>query len=161
MNGLGQDVAFYMVVLLWLARVVIWTFFCTLLAFLGIGVMDALTPHIHQRERIGEDPVAVGLFVAGFLILIGLVIHGVVTGPMIIGAGVLRSVIDPSRLGLVTASFFVSLLLGILLLTVMDKLTPKIPFNTIEYSSIATGICVFGYLFFFGLIIHAALVMPL
>ncbi len=161
MNGLGQDIAFYMVVLLWLGRVVIWTLFCTMLAFLGIGVMDALTPRMHQRKRVGEDPVAVGLFVAGFLILIGLVIHGVVTGPMIIGAGVLRSVIDPSRLGLVTVSFFVSLLLGVLLLAIMDKLTPKIPFNNVEHSSIATGIYVFGYLVFFGLIIHAALVMPL
>lgn len=161
MNGLGQDIAFYIVVLLWLARVVIWTLLCTVLAFLGIGVMDALTPRIHQRERVGEDPVAVGLFVAGFLILIGLVIHGVVTGPMIIGAGVLRSVIDPGRLGLVTVSFFVSLLLGVLLLVIMDKLTPKIPFNNVEHSSMATGIYVFGYLVFFGLIIHAALVMPL
>ena len=161
MNGLGQDIAFYVVVLLWLARVAIWTLICTVLAFLGIGVMDSLTPRVHQREQIGKDPVAVGIFIAGFLILIGLVIHGVVTGPTIIGAGVLRSVIDPSRLGLVTVCFFVSLLLGALLLAIMDKLTPKISFNNVEHSSIATGIYVFGYLVFFGLIIHAALVMPL
>jgi uncharacterized membrane protein YjfL (UPF0719 family) len=161
MNGLGQDIAFSVVVLLWLARVVIWTFLCTLLAFLGIGVLDALTPRIHQRDRIGEDPVAVGLFMAGFLILIGLVIHGVVTGPMLMGAGVLRTVIDPGRMGLVAVSFFISLLLGIALLAIMDKLTPKIPFNSVGSNSLAIGIYVFGYLIFFGLIVHAALVMPL
>jgi uncharacterized membrane protein YjfL (UPF0719 family) len=161
MNGLGQDIAFSVVVLLWLARVVIWTLLCTLLAFLGIGVLDALTPRIHQRDRIGEDPVAVGLFMAGFLILIGLVIHGVVTGPMLMGAGVLRTVIDPGRMGLVAVSFFISLLLGIALLAIMDKLTPKIPFNSVGSNSLAIGIYVFGYLIFFGLIVHAALVMPL
>lgn len=161
MAGLGQDIAFYMVVLLWLARVVVWTLICALLAFIGIGVMDILTPRIHQRKRVGEDPVAIGLFIAGFMILIGLVIHGVVTGPMVIGAGFLRSVIDPGRLGLVAASFFICLILGILLLAIMDKLTPKIQFNSVENSAIATGLYVFGYLLFFGLIIHAALVMPL
>ncbi len=161
MNGLGQDTAFYVIILLWLARVIIWTLLCTLLAFLGIRVLDALAPRINQSNRVGEDPVSVGLFVAGFLILIGLVIHGVVTGPMLIGAGVLRTVIDPGRLGLVAVSFFISLLLGIVLLAIMDKLTPRIPFSSVESNSIATGIYVFGYLVFFGLIIHAALVMPL
>lgn len=161
MNGLGQDTAFSVVVLLWLARVVVWTLLCTMLAFLGIVVLDALTPRIHQRNRVGENPVSVGLFIAGFLILIGLVIHGVVTGPILIGAGVLRTVIDPGRMGLVVVSFFISLLLGITLLAIMDKLTPRIPFNSVESNSIATGVYVFGYLVFSGLIIHAALVMPL
>ena len=161
MSGLGQDTAFSVVVLLWLARVVIWTILCSFLAFLGIVILDALTPRINQRNRVGEDPVSVGLFVAGFLILIGLVIHGVVTGPILIGAGVLRTVIDPGRMVLVAVSFFISLLLGISLLAIMDKLTPRIPLNSVENNSIAVGIYVFGYLVFFGLIIHAALVMPL
>ena len=92
---------FYVVVLLWVARVIIWTFICTLLAWLGIRVLDAFTPHIHERERIGENPISVGLFMAGFLILFGLVIHGVVTGPVVAGGGLLVSLIDPRRLGLV------------------------------------------------------------
>lgn len=161
MDAIGQGSAFYVVVLLWILRVIIWTFLCTLLAWLGIRVLDALTPHIHQRERIGESPVSVGLFIAGFLILVGLVIHGVVTGPLIVGAGLLESLIDPRRLGLVAISFFVSLLLGIGLLRIVDKLTPKIPFISVAENSLAVGIYVFGYLLFFGLIIHGALTMPL
>jgi len=161
MEAIGQSSAFYIVVLLWIARVIIWTFICTLLAWLGIRVLDALTPHIHQRERVGESPVSVGLFIAGFLILVGLVIHGVVTGPLIVGAGLLESLIDPRRLGLVAISFFVSLLLGIGLLRIVDKLTPKIPFISVAENSLAVGIYVFGYLLFFGLIIHGALTMPL
>jgi len=153
--------AFYLIVLLWVGRVIIWTFICAFLAWLGIRVLDALTPGIHQRQRIGEDPVSVGLFIAGFLILIGLVIHGVVTGPVMVGAGLLESLVEPRRLGLVAVSFFVSLLLGIALLYIIDKLTPKIPFGSVERNPVAVGIYVFGYLVFFGLIIHGALIMPL
>ncbi|MDH5363848.1 MAG: DUF350 domain-containing protein [Dehalococcoidia bacterium] len=153
--------AFYLIVLLWVGRVIIWTFICAFLAWLGIRVLDALTPRIHQRQRIGEDPVSVGLFIAGFLILIGLVIHGVVTGPVMVGAGLWQSLVEPRRLGLIAVSFFVSLLLGIALLYIIDKLTPKIPFGSVERNPVAVGIYVFGYLVFFGLIIHAALIMPL
>jgi uncharacterized membrane protein YjfL (UPF0719 family) len=161
MNGIGESSAFYVVVLLWVARVVIWTFICALLAWLGIRVLDALTPHIRERERIGENPISVGLFIAGFFILVGLVIHGVITGPIVVGGGPLASLIDPRRLGLVAISFLVSLLLGIALLRIIDKLTPKIPFLSVEQNPVAVGIYVFGYLIFFGLIIHGALIMPL
>jgi len=160
MDWIGTS-SFYVVVLLWLARVIIWTFICALLAWLGIRILDAFTPHIHERERIGENPISVGLFMGGFLILVGLVIHGVVTGPIVVGGGVLESLIDPRRLGLVAISFLVGLLLGVALLSIVNKLTPKIPFLSVEQSPIAVGIYVFGYLVFFGLIIHAALIMPL
>ncbi len=153
--------SFYVVVLLWAARVIIWTFICAFLAWLGVRVLDALTPHVRERERIGENPVSVGLFMGGFLILVGLVIHGVVTGPVVVGGGVLASLIDPRRLGLVAISFLIGLLLGIALLRIVDRLTPKIPFLSVEQNPVAVGIYVFGYLVFFGLIIHGALIMPL
>lgn len=161
MNEIGPVVPFHVIVLLWVARVIIWTFISALLAWLGIMVLDALTPHIYERDRIGESPISVGLFIAGFLILIGLVIHGVVTGPVLIGGGLLASLIDPRRLGLVAVTFLVALLLGVALLHVVDKLTPRIPFLSVEQNPVAVGIYVFGYLVFFGLIIHGALIMPL
>ena len=160
MDSIGT-IDFHVVVLLWVARVIIWTFISAFLAWLGVMVLDALTPPIHERERIGENPISVGLFMGGFLILVGLVIHGVVTGPVVVGGGLLASLIDPRRLGLVAISFFVGLLLGIALLRIVDRLTPKIPFLSVEQNPIAVGIYVFGYLVFFGLIIHAALTMPL
>jgi uncharacterized membrane protein YjfL (UPF0719 family) len=158
---LGPTAPFYVIVLLWVARVIIWTFICALLAWLGTRVLDALTPAVHIRDRIGENPISVGLFMAGFFILIGSVIHGVVTGPVLVGAGVLASLIDPRRLGLVAVAFLVALLLGLALLYVVDRLTPKIPFLSVEQNPVAVGIYVFGYLVFFGLIIHGALIMPL
>jgi uncharacterized membrane protein YjfL (UPF0719 family) len=160
-NEIGPVTPFYVIVLLWVARVIIWTFICGLLAWLGIMVLDALTPHIYERDRIGESPISVGLFIAGFLILIGLVIHGVVTGPVLIGGGVLASLIDPRRLGLIAVTFLVALLLGVALLRIVDRLTPRILFLSIQQKPVAVGIYVFGYLVFFGLIIHGALIMPL
>lgn len=157
----GESSPFYLIVALWILRVVLWAFLSALLAWLGVVVLDALTPRIHQRDRVGQSPTSVGLFIAGFLILIGLVIHGVVTGPVLVGAGLWHSVLDPRRLGLVALSFLASLLVGVVLLHIVDKLTPRIPFGSVDREPIAAGIYVFGYLVFFGLIIHAALVMPL
>jgi hypothetical protein len=110
---------------------------------------------------IGKDPIAVGLFIAGFFVLVGFAIHGTITGPVLIGAGVLESLIDVRRLGLIAISFVVSLLLGIAIFHIVDKLTPKIPFRSIGNSPLAVGIYIFGYLTFFGFILHAALTTPL
>jgi len=161
MLELGPTTNFYVIVLLWVARTIILAVICAFLAWLGIRVLDALTPHIHKRETIGQDPVSVGLFIAGFFILVGLVIHGTITGPVLVGAGILESLIDLRRLGLIAVSFLLSLLLGIVLFRIIDKLTPKIPFGSIGKSPIAVGTYVFGYLVFFGLIMHAALTTPL
>ena len=79
MNELGLDVPYWVTVMIWLAKVVLLTFVSAFLAWLGIRALDALTPHIPHRERIGEDPVAIGLFVGGFFIMIGLVLHGAIT----------------------------------------------------------------------------------
>jgi uncharacterized membrane protein YjfL (UPF0719 family) len=160
-SELGPVTPSYVVVLLWVARVIIWTFISALLAWLGVRALDALTRFIHERERIGENPISVGLFIAGFFILIGLAIHGVVTGPVLVGGGLLTSLVDPRRLGLVAITFVVSLLLGVALLYIVDRLTPKITFLSVEQNPVAVGIYVFGYLVFFGLIIHGALIMPL
>jgi uncharacterized membrane protein YjfL (UPF0719 family) len=161
MFELGPTTSFWVVVLLWVARTIILACICAFLAWLGIRVLDALSPHIHKRETIGKDPVSVGLFIAGFFILVGLVIHGTITGPVIIGAGILESLIDVRRLGLIAISFLISLLLGIAIFRIVDKLTPKIPFGSIGKSPIAVGAYAFGYLVFFGLIMHAALTTPL
>ncbi len=68
MYELGLGAPFWVIVLIWLAKVILLALVSTLLAWLGIRVLDALTPRIHQRQRIGESPVATGLFIAGFFI---------------------------------------------------------------------------------------------
>jgi uncharacterized membrane protein YjfL (UPF0719 family) len=158
---MGVDASFGQIVLLWVGRTAFLSLVAALLGWLGISVLDVLTPRIHQRRRIGEDPVAVGLFVGGFMIMIGLVIHGVVTGPVLVGAGLMQSIVDPVRLSLIAVSFVVSLLIGVALLYVVDWLTPGIRFSSVDQSPVAVGLYVFGYLIFFGLILNAALKTPL
>ena len=161
MQELGLAVPFWIIVLIWLAKIIWLALICTLLAWLGVRTLDALIPRIHQRQRIGESPVATGLFIAGFFILIGLVIHGAATAHTAIGSSIVGYIFDFRTWGLLALSFLVSLLFGIVLFKIVDKLTPKIPFTSINESPVAVGIYVFGYLIFFGLILHAALTTPL
>ena len=158
---IGPSIPFYLLVIFWIARVVVISFICTFLGWLGIRILDALTPKIHQREKIGEDPISVGLFIGGFTIFVGLIIHGACTAPMAIGTSLRESLINFRRLGLISISFFVSLLIGIVLFNILDKLTPKIPFFNIKDNSIAIGIYVLSYLLFLGIILHSALTMSL
>ncbi len=158
---MGTEATYAQVVLLWTVRTAILALVAALLGWLGISALDALTPGIRQRQRVGEHPVSVGLFIGGFMIMIGLVIHGAVTGPVLVGSGLWTSIVDPVRFGLIAVSFFVSLLLGVLLLHLVDKLTPGIRFCCVDENPVAVGIYVFGYLVFFGLILHGALTMPL
>ncbi len=161
MQELGLTYPFWVIVFIWLAKIILMAFICTLLAWLGIRTLDALTPHIHKRQRIGESPIATGLFIAGFFILVGLVIHGAATAHTAIGGSIVGYIFDFRALGLLALCFLVSLLVGIVLFHLVNKLTPKIPFLSINESPVAVGIYVFGYLIFFGLILHAALTTPL
>ena len=161
MSELGLVVPFWVIVLIWLAKVVLLAFVSVLLAWLGVRALDALTPHIPHRERIGEDPVATGLFIAGFFILIGLVIHGAITALTAVTAPIVWYIFDFRTWGILAISFVVSLLIGVAIFYIVDKLTPKIPFASIKKSPVAAGIHVFGYLVFFGLILNAALTGPL
>jgi len=161
MYELGLVLPFWIIVLIWLAKVIVLALISILLAWLGIRGLDALTPHIHQRQRIGESPVATGLFIAGFFILVGLVIHGAMTAFTAVGSSIAGYIFDFRTWGILALSFVVSLLVGIALFHIADKLTPKIPFVSINKSPEAVGVYVFGYLVFFGLILHAALTTPL
>ena len=161
MYELGLVAPYWVIVLIWLAKVILLTLIATLLAWLGIRVLDVLTPRIHQRQRIGESPVATGLFIAGFFILVGLVVHGAITALTAVTAPILGYIFDFRIWGVLAISFVVSLLIGIALFYIVDKLTPKIPFVSVNKSPVAVGIYVFGYLIFFGLILHAALTGPL
>jgi len=161
MSELGLGVPFWVVALIWLTKVVLLVFISALLAWLGVRALDALIPHVPYRERIGESPVATGLFVAGFFILTGLVIHGAITALTAVTAPIVNYIFDFKTWGLLAMSFAISLLLGVALFHIVDKLTPRISFGSIKESPVAAGLHVFGYLVFFGLILHAALTGPL
>lgn len=159
--AIGPTLTFWELVAFWVAKVILFALICFFLGWLGLRVLDALTPRIHERKLIGKDPVAVGLFISGFFIYVGLVIHGAMTMPTAVGASLLGSLIDVQRIGLIAVAFVVSLLVGVGILNLVDRLTPQISFLSVRRSSVATGIYVFGYFLFLGLITNAALATPL
>ena len=161
MGELGPIVPYYIVVLLWLARTAFFAFVCAFLLWLGVLILDALTPHIHERKKIGESGIATGLYIGGFIICVGLVIHGASTLPTLVGASPWLAVFNPTRLVLISAGFFLSLLVGIIILNTLIWLSPRISFKTLGKEPIGAGVYVFSYLVFFGLIMHAALTTPL
>jgi uncharacterized membrane protein YjfL (UPF0719 family) len=161
MGELGPVVPYYITVLLWLARTAFFAFVCAFLLWLGVLILDALTPHIHERKKIGENSIATGLYIGGFLICIGLVIHGASTLPTLVGASPWLAVFNPIRLVLIAAGFFLSLLVGIVILNSLIWLSPRISFKTLGQEPVGAGVYVFSYLVFFGLIMHAALTTPL
>jgi uncharacterized membrane protein YjfL (UPF0719 family) len=161
MNEVGLPLSLWAITLIWLAKVVLLVLVSVLLAWLGVRALDALTPHIPHRDRIGENPIAIGIFLAGFFILIGLVIHGAITALTAVTAPIVWYIFDFRTWGLLAVSFVISLLLGVALFYIVDKLTPRIPFGNIRENPVAAGAHMFGYLVFFGLILHAALSGPL
>lgn len=161
MGEIGPVVPYYTVVLLWLARTAFFAFVCAFLLWLGVLILDVLTPHIHERKKIGENGIATGLYIGGFIICMGLVIHGASTLPTLVGASPWQSVFNPTRLVLISAGFFLSLLVGIVILNTLIWLSRRISFKSLGKEPIGAGVYVFSYLVFFGLIMHAALTTPL
>ena len=137
----------------WLIKVIFFALVCFFLGWLGLRVLDALTPRIHEREEIGKDPISVGLFIAGFFLYIGLVIHGAVTS---LPGGPLTIDLVFRRLGVIAVAFMLALFLTVGMFNLLDKLTPKIPFSRLLGSPLGTGLYVFGYFVFLGLITNAA-----
>ena len=151
---MGPAASWSYIMAVWALRIVVMALICAVLGWLGLRVLDALTPAIRER-------VSIGLFIAGFFIFAGLVIHGVATAPIAITSSLWSSLIDWRRLCLLGVSYLVALLLTVGLFNLVDRLTPTIPFKRVEESPVAVGIYVFGYYVFNGLIIHAALTASL
>ena len=160
MAQLGTPESFYFTLALVLARIAILVIISCFLALLGVMAMDFLTP-VHGQRHTGESAIGTAWFAAGSFILIGLVVHAAATAPGVLGGPVGTFLADPRRLSLIAASFLVSLFLLLVLFLILDKLTPNISLVRIEDNPEAAGVYVFGYLVSFGLILHAAMKLPL
>src|SRR4030043_119912 len=113
MPELGLGVPFWVICLIWLAKVVLLVVVSALLAWLGVRAMDALIRQVDYHERIRESPMAIGVFIAGFFILIGLVIHGAITALTAVTAPIVWYIFDFRTWGILAVSFVISLLLGL------------------------------------------------
>jgi uncharacterized membrane protein YjfL (UPF0719 family) len=150
-------------ILLWFLRVFISSLFCILVGLVGIAVLDRITVGIKEFASIRKNPDATALFVGGFLVFVGLVIHGTSLNPIFLSQTVLiSSFIDLERLLIILISVFVSLVFGWIFYYVFAKIAPMgIDLDDINSSPRAVGFFVFCYEVYLGLVIHASLAIPL
>ena len=149
--------------LLWFFRAVISSLICLLIGYIGIRVLTYFTVKIREFETIRGHPIATSLFVGGFFIFAGLVVHGSMVNPFFLGQQImLTSFFNVQRLLVVILSFCVSLFIGWLFYLVFAKLTPfEIDLDDVNRSPEAIGVFLFCYEVFLGLVLYASLMIPL
>lgn len=149
--------------LLWFLRAFVSSVICLAIGVIAIKSLTRLTTKISEFKIIREDPVAISLFVSGFLVFAGLVVYGSMVNPFFLGQSVIvGSYFNFQRLLVVVLSFFVSLLFGWLFYLVFANLTPfGVDLDDVNKSPVAVGVFLFGYEVFLGLIVFGALMIPL
>lgn len=149
--------------LLWFLRAFVSSVICLAIGVIAIKSLTRLTTKISEFKIIREDPVAISLFVSGFLVFAGLVVYGSMVNPFFLGQSVIvGSYFNFQRLLVVVLSFFVSLLFGWLFYFVFANLTPfGVDLDDVNKSPVAVGVFLFGYEVFLGLIVFGALMIPL
>ncbi len=150
-------------ILLWFIRSFLTCIFCLLIGLGGIALLDKITVKIHEFKAIQGHAEATALFVGGFLMFAGLVVHGSVLNPIFFGQQILiSSFINIQRFLVVSLSVLISLVFGWIFYLVFAKITPfNIDLDDINKSPTAVGTFMFCYEVFMGLIIHASLSIPL
>ena len=150
-------------ILLWLLRTFISSLICLALGLLGIRMLTSITTEIKEFKAIRHNAEAIALFVGGFLIFAGLVIHGSSLNPIFLGQSIIiGSYFSLQRLLTVILSVIVSFFFGWFFYIIFAKISPMgIDLDDINKSPIAIGAFLFSYEVFLGLIIHASLSIPL
>jgi len=148
---------------LWFLRVFLSSSFCVIIGFFGIASLDRITIGVKEFSLIRDDPDATALFVGGFLLFLGLVIHGTSQNPIFLSQTILYTgFFSFQRFLIVILSVFVSLFFGWLFYYIFAKVEPKgIDLDNINKSPRAVGLFMFCYEVFMGLVINSSLAIPL
>lgn len=154
---------YYQGVLLWLFRIFVSSIICLVIGLVGIRILDAITTQITEFKAIKGSAEATSLYISGFLIFAGLVLHGSAQNPMFLGQSILIGpYLNLERLLVVLSSVALSIFLGWIFYAVFAKFTPfGIDLDDINPSPLAIGVFMFCYEVYMGLAIHASLMIPL
>ncbi len=150
-------------ILLWLLRTFVSSVICLLLGLFGISMLTKITTEIKEFSVIKDNAEATALFVGGFLVLAGLIIHGSALNPIFLGQSlIIGPYFNLQRLLSVVLSVFVSLVFGWFFYIVFAKISPMgIDLDDVNKSPVAIGVFLLCYQVFLGFIIHASLSIPL
>lgn len=150
-------------ILLWLLRTFVSSLLCIIIGFVAIVALDFITIGIKEFRAIRGKPEATSLFVGGFIVFIGLVIHGSALNPFFFGQSILvGSFFNPERFLVVLLSTVTCIFFGWLFYFIFGKIAPfKVDLDDINQSPTAVGAFLLCYEVFLGLVVHAALTIPL
>ena len=150
-------------ILYWTLGTVGTSLVCLLVGLVSIKAMVHVTTEIKEFDRIRGDGTAISLFVSGFIVFTGLIIHGSSLNPIFQGnVASAASFINVSRFLVVLVAFGVSLAIGWLFYKLFAKVELfGVDLDEINQSPQAVGIFLFCYQIFIGLIVHASLSLPL
>ncbi len=155
--------AYLISLLLWFTRALVSSIICLAIGYIGIRAISVVTTKINEFESIRGNPTATSLFLGGFLVYAGLVIYGSMVNPFFLSQSVqIGSYFNLDRLLIVVLSFLVSFAFGAIFYYVFSKLHPfNVDLDDINKHPVAVGIFLFCYQVYLGLIIFAALNIPL
>lgn len=150
-------------ILFWFLRTFVSSIICLLIGLAGIAILDKITVEISEFKAIKGKPEATALFVGGFMVFAGLVVHGSFLNPIFFGQQILiGSFVNLERFLVVLSSVVVSLLFGWIFYLTFARVTPfGVDLDDVNKSPTAVGVFLFCYEVYMGLIIHASLSVPL
>jgi len=134
-----------------------------MIGLFGIKILALITIEIKEFKVIKGNSLATALYVGGFLIFAGLVVHGSALNPFFLGQWTtLNAFLSLQRLFIILLSVAISFIIGWLFYLIFAKLTPMgVDLDDVNRSPIAVGTFLFCYEVFMGLVIHASLTIPL
>ena len=150
-------------ILFWLLRAFVSSLLCIAIGFAAIIALSLITVDIKEFQIIRGKPEATSLFVGGFIVFVGLVIYGSALNPFFLGQSILvGSFLNLERLLVVLLSAVTCIFFGCLFYVIFGKIaTFKVDLDDVNKSPTAVGAFLLCYEVFLGLVIHAALTIPL
>jgi hypothetical protein len=139
-----------------------------LIGLASIRVVDLLTPGVREISMVRGNPLATGIFAAGFFIYLAFGFIGSMASPLPIGTetGVATLNVNPLLLiayKLVTllAAVLLSYLFAAIYYRVLAKIEPfGLDLDDVDKEPLAVAAYLFGYLVFLGAAVYVALMLP-
>ncbi len=149
--------------LLWFVRAFVSSAICLAMGYLGLRSMALITTDIKEFESIAGKPLATSLLASGFLIYAGLVIYGSLVNPFFLSQSVtIGPYFNTQRILIIVLSFLVSIAFGWVFYQAFSRLSPfGVDLDDINRHADAVGVFLFSYEVFLGIIVFAALNIPL
>lgn len=155
-----------------LGWVLLRTFLTFVLVFIiglaSVRVVDWITPGVREVSKIRGNPLATGIFAAGFFIYLALGIVASMTSPLPLGVetGVATLNVNPFvliiyKLITLLAAVLLSYLFATIFYRILANWEPfGIDLDDVDKEPVAVGTYFFGYFIFLGAVVYVALLLP-